>query len=353
MWWTIGLLVALTLCLQYSAGIKWLGLVKLNATAWNNTKLCSQMKSRGMTSQQVALCRNNLELMPLLVSAATQAVYSCKDRFKERRWNCSSVLLAPRFNKDLTSGTREQAYVHALSSAAVAHVVSRSCATGALSQCNCGALPTTPAPPTFKWGGCSDNVRYGIGFSETFSDAPWLTARRRARNSKKATMNRHNNASGRKVVLDSLSTTCKCHGVSGSCSVKTCWRALPKFKSIAEMLMTKYGVAVEVKNERVGKKRHLVPTNRYRRSIRQDDLIYYTTSPDYCNPDKSTGSVGTKGRRCIKGSPTSAGCDSMCCGRGFKSVSKMVEERCNCKYIWCCYVDCDRCIKKVTEHTCW
>lgn len=48
------------------------------------------------------------------------------------------------------------------------------------------------------------------------------------------------------VVRSSLSTACKCHGVSGSCSIKTCWKALPDFDKIGATLKERYFLAVEV-----------------------------------------------------------------------------------------------------------
>ena len=46
----------------------------------------------------------------------------------------------------------------------------------------------------FIWGGCSDDIRYGIKFAEKFVDAS-ETDRQDAR----ASMNKHNNRVGRRV----------------------------------------------------------------------------------------------------------------------------------------------------------
>lgn len=65
-------------------------------------------------------------------------------------------------------GTKEQAFVYALSSASVAHVVAKACADGALFDCPCGATPRSPPDGNFKWGGCGDNVDYGVKVSKKF-----------------------------------------------------------------------------------------------------------------------------------------------------------------------------------------
>ena len=101
-----------------------------------------------------------------------------------------------------------------------------------------------------------------------------------------------------KMTADSLATTCKCHGVSGSCSLKTCWMALPEARILGSNLQKKYFSALEVdlKTNRKTRERRLVSVLPTRKSIAEDELIYCTISPDYCLPDKALGSVGTKGR---------------------------------------------------------
>lgn len=39
---------------------------------------------------------------------------------------------------------------------------------------------------------------------------------------------------------------CRCHGVSGSCELKTCWKFMPSFNEIGNVLKQKYGKAILV-----------------------------------------------------------------------------------------------------------
>lgn len=52
-------------------------------------------------------------------------------------------------------------------------------------------------PPTgFQWSGCSDNLSYGVAFSQTFVDEP---ERAKGLSAGRPLMNLHNNEAGRKV----------------------------------------------------------------------------------------------------------------------------------------------------------
>ncbi|XP_034239024.1 protein Wnt-11b-2-like [Thrips palmi] len=125
----------------------------------------------GMTPRQVSLCRSTLEAMPHLAKAAQLAVTTCRQVFADRRWNCSSLEALPRLSPDLYAGTREQAFVYALSAAAATYSVARACAQGALPHCSCAGPPRDPPNGNFKWGGCGDNVRYGALLARQFADA--------------------------------------------------------------------------------------------------------------------------------------------------------------------------------------
>ncbi|RXG55842.1 Protein Wnt-5b [Armadillidium vulgare] len=173
--------------------------------------------------------------------------------------------------------------------------------------------------------------------------------RRGSREQGRQLMNLHNNEAGRRAVIRKTRVTCKCHGVSGSCSLITCWQQLAPFREIGSLLKGKYDGATEVRINRRGKLqvRHPqfnVPT--------AEDLVYMAPSPDYCRRNRTVGSLGTHGRICNRTSMGMDGCDLLCCGRGYNSQRVTVRERCHCRFHWCCYVECKTCVKVVDLHTC-
>ena len=143
---------------------------------------------------------------------------------------------------------------------------------------------------------------------------------------------------------------CKCHGVSGSCSVKICWRTMAPFREIGRHLKQKFdGASMVTLNT---KKSKLKPVDRRIKKPAKDELVYMEDSPDYCEYDPGIGSLGTRGRQCNKTSYGLDGCSLMCCGRGYYTTEREIKEDCNCKFLWCCRVECDKCSKKIEEHFC-
>jgi len=70
-------------------------------------------------------------------------------------------------NYNTATGTKEQSFVYALSSAALTYTMTRDCASGMLPSCGCGTHPED-TDGTFKWSGCDDNVRWGAKFARQF-----------------------------------------------------------------------------------------------------------------------------------------------------------------------------------------
>ncbi|KAK3599590.1 hypothetical protein CHS0354_035831 [Potamilus streckersoni] len=248
------------------------------------------------------------------------------------------------------SGTREAAFVHSISSAGVAHALTRACSSGDLEKCGCDRTVRGRSAEGFEWSGCSDNIAFGTAFSRTFVDA--RERRKKTKNIDRILMNLHNNEAGRRALEDNVQVVCKCHGVSGSCELKTCWRSMTTFREVGNILKEKFDGATEVRLLKKKSSQALVPVNPQFKHHTDSDLVYLVASPDFCEPDSKTGSLGTAGRVCNKTSKAIDGCDLMCCGRGFETRKVTVTERCMCKFFWCCYVRCKNCERIVDEHYC-
>ncbi|XP_071869648.1 protein Wnt-7b isoform X2 [Bombus fervidus] len=359
----------------------------------------------GLAKSQREQCRKAPHAMPAVGEGAELGLRECRHQFRHHRWNCSHVANDQVFGHVVVVGSREAAFTYAISSAGVTYAVTAACSRGNITACGCEPTVRTrkelPANG-WEWGGCSADVTYGMRFLDA----------REVEGDARSLMNLHNNKAGRKIVKALLQTECKCHGVSGSCTVRTCWRTLPSFRQIGDALMKKYYRARPViaitppppptmqsldtlhstlteivpilgndaktqgKPNDVGKTRHdrqpAKKTTKPRRlhlvlkrtklnggsSVGQkripkrSDLIFLQPSPNYCEPDLAQGSLGTQGRYCNRTSKGTDGCDLMCCGRGYNTHQFTRTWQCKCKFLWCCRVHCETCTERTEEYTC-
>ncbi|KAI1296513.1 Protein Wnt-4 [Halotydeus destructor] len=356
--------------------VKWLSMLKSSSLSdINSASLCDAMN--GLSKKQIEFCRQNVDLMSAIQIGGEIAIKECQERFTNYRWNCSELDSSTVFGKMADSGTREAAFVHAITSAGVAYAVTKICSQGQLLKCGCDQSHLGPAIG-FQWAGCSDNIAYGAAFAKSFVDSRYIKASRSTKSSgarARALMNIHNNNIGRKLLVNSMKIDCKCHGVSGSCEMKTCWRSMAPFAEIGHMLKVKFDSATQVqihlpnglngtanlKPTTVGRNSRGNFSKRSRKGVlgaghgklsTENDLVYIRSSPDYCERDFKLGSFGTHGRHCNRTSIAPDSCDNLCCGRGFRTTYKSVRERCNCKFVWCCQVECDECWRTVEVNYC-
>ncbi|XP_075236473.1 protein Wnt-11b-2-like [Lycorma delicatula] len=362
---------------EKSFTIQWLTLSRSN-----DSSICYIGRHNNwLTKVQSRMC---IEFFPSLIQAAIITISTCQDMFNFRRWNCSNIISAPNLTPDLITGTREQGIVYTISSAALLYTLSRNCAQGSIYNCPCHknsqVMPSITVKPSqiknfvsnnitnlqFKWAGCNNYIKWATKITRNFVNSP----NKRVYNNKSlinkvtgeskfllflSLMNHHNNKVGRKVVERTVTINCQCHGISGSCSVRTCWKALPNVFNDNVLLNTltlKYRNAVEMfqshQHNQINNKTNV-----------RNNIIYFTKSPDYCTKDLRTGSQGTIGRQCNDSAIPSSlslmsqnSCTNMCCGRGYISYINQYQERCNCKYYWCCYVKCKTCHVNVKINKC-
>ena len=72
----------------------------------------------------------------------------------------------------VTLATKEAAFVYALTSAVTVYTVTKACSAGIIEGCGCDtSLNGVERPQGGQWGGCSDNVTYGMQFARRFLDA--------------------------------------------------------------------------------------------------------------------------------------------------------------------------------------
>ncbi|XP_044162089.1 protein Wnt-7a-like isoform X2 [Bufo gargarizans] len=257
--------------------------------------------------------------------------------------------------KSLRTGaksSKETAFYYAILSAGIAHAITNACSHGNLTYCGCDRDKHGHQDPDkgWRWGGCSADVKYGIRLSKEFLDA------REVKRNARTLVNLQNNLAGRKLLEKNVRLECKCHGVSGSCTVKTCWVTLPHFREVGYILKDRYKEAVMV--EPMMGRRQQLPTflklknpQSYKKPA-ETDLVYIDSSPNFCERNVTTGSIGTHGRLCNRTSSLSDSCELLCCGRGYKTFQYIHTWQCHCKFHWCCHVTCNTCSERTQAYTC-
>uniref|UniRef100_A0AAQ4QTS8 Protein Wnt n=1 Tax=Gasterosteus aculeatus aculeatus TaxID=481459 RepID=A0AAQ4QTS8_GASAC len=342
---TAPLLLLLLWATHPTMATNWLSLARLpRSRPVSGAAPCARL--RGLTPGQVGVCRARGEVMESVRKAAEMVIEECQHQFRNRRWNCSTTQRGINvFGRVMNQGTREAAFVHALSSAAVAMAVTRACTRGELERCGCDRKVRGVSPEGFQWSGCSDNLSYGVAFSQTFVDEP---ERAKGLSAGRPLMNLHNNEAGRKAILHNMQVECKCHGVSGSCELRTCWKVMPPFRRVGVVLKERFDGATEVRLTRVGSRTALLPRDPQVKPPAARDLVYLSPSPDFCHLDPDNGIPGTAGTSRL----APDGCELVCCGPGYRAGRAEVVQRCSCKFSWCCSVRCQQCKNTVTIHTC-
>ncbi|KAJ1138587.1 hypothetical protein NDU88_004968 [Pleurodeles waltl] len=242
----------------------------------------------GLVNKQRQLCQKHPDIMQAIGEGAKEWIHECQRQFQHHRWNCSTIDRDHSvFGRVMLRSSREAAFVYAISSAGVVYAITRGCSQGDIKSCNCDPKKSGSARDKkgeYNWGGCSDNINYGIKFARAF-----VYAKEKKVKDARALMNLHNNRCGRMAVKRFMKLECKCHGVSGSCSLRTCWSAMSDFQKTGDYLRKKYNTAIQVTMNQDGT--GFMEANKNFRKATKNDLVYFENSPDYCLMDKSAGKM--------------------------------------------------------------
>ncbi|XP_055382776.1 protein Wnt-1-like [Condylostylus longicornis] len=350
----IYILINLTIIIHISTAYWWhLGTYSIQNNGLIDTTKSTQsfkdicQNSTNLSYEQIEICLRSQRILSALSQAAKIGKEECQIQFRNNRWNCSTFYnTSSIYGNVINIKSRETAYVYAINAAALAWSITRACSKGELTECSCDNN-IRRKQRKWQWGGCSEDINYGVIFSKKFTDS------QESHNSSEGLMNLHNNEAGRRALKVKMQRICKCHGMSGSCSLRVCWRRLSSMRAVGEALGNLYDGASLVKVvERDGKPSKLRRRDPLMKKLVKSDLVFLEESPDYCEPNPKLNILGTKGRFCNRTSPGIDGCRLLCCGRGYQTRLRQVQEKCKCKFVWCCSVKCAMCNYKREEHIC-
>ncbi|KAM6976914.1 protein Wnt-8a-like [Aplochiton taeniatus] len=289
-------------------------------------------------------------------AGAQSGIEECKHQFAWDRWNCPESALQL---KGMRSATKETSFVHAATAAGVMYTLTRNCSLGDLDNCGCDvSMNGKNGGRGWFWGGCSDNVDFGESISKQYVDA--LETGQDSR----AAVNLHNNEAGRQAVKATMKRICRCHGMSESCSIQTCWTQLSEFRDVGNYLKVKHDQARKLEMDKrlmksANSADHRGAITHAFNAMAHTDLIYLEDSPDYCAKNHSMGFHGTEGRECLQHGDglnqwERRSCRRLCheCGLRVEEMRTEVVSSCNCKFHWCCSVKCEDCSGAVVKHVC-
>ncbi|KAL3317967.1 Protein Wnt-11 [Cichlidogyrus casuarinus] len=169
-------------------------------------------------------------------------------------------------------------------------------------------------------------------------------------------VNAHNYMAGIAMMERNVKDVCKCHGTSGSCAAKVCIRLLRRVTEdpISEEIKRLYlhaKLMVKVNEEKL-MTNALVNGDFAEEMIEPSKIAFSEDSPDFCLPEPSRGSLGTKGRLCGLEEKDNFHCFNMCCGRGYRNHTYTSTYDCNCR-VEDFVIKCGRCPREVSEHICF
>ncbi|KAK0408430.1 hypothetical protein QR680_003952 [Steinernema hermaphroditum] len=273
-----------------------------------------------LNTRQRRLCNRFPEAANIVLSSMEMAKTTCERDFAKESWNCSRSHTA----KD----SKEAAYISAFGAALAASKVAQECSSGRLDYCGCGR--SADARQSSSIPGCSDNIKFGASFSKKFFQLKKMDTE-----DIKFRVQAHNIGVGLRVLRSNRVKRCKCHGIGKTCTMKTCWWAVPTVDGLSALLKEKYNSASKVLTSNI---ELIVAETSLPAATTQ--LVFLKPSANFCDR--------VRGRPC----DDDAHCESLCCGRGFRKESRMVTEQCRCQFFYCCEIRCESCLKVVEDRFC-
>lgn len=342
-----------------------------------------------------------------VMEGVEKALTECREKFKWDRWNCPKKTFSDIFFRSRLPSNKELGLTRALIASGIVLSLTQSCSYGTNSLCKCSpaamkALPSlmkksnsiglasmnsnpqeldknldetqdnagltgndqtihesrdlvtdsSTKVTKFVWRGCEESIKFAFKVSKTYLENLDNSDNRQDESTRR--INAHNYEVGRLAVKKNMKRVCKCHGVSGSCQVRTCWMALPDMSKVGEYLKRQYRHAAKV-GAMTAVETNVESLNKELMALKKDKLVFAEASPDYCYENAELGINGTLGRYCSLAKHHADGtkvsrserdsCDRLCtkCGYKIKKERFITEKQCDCRFVYCCSIECKRC----------
>ncbi|VDK47025.1 unnamed protein product [Anisakis simplex] len=257
------------------------------------------------------LCRTQPAIAVAAYEGIQDAMSACREHMRFQPWDCSHISTVLHDPPILRLGTRETAYLWAMSSAGAAWGVSTACAQGWLTECACNGR--AHKKENWEWGGCSYGVQFGIVTSRK------LLTRHTSSRSPLRKLEKHNLKAGRLEWLKfnyELYNACKL-----STPIRTPLMTPPRKEKLISGRQKNPHLILQMSRQVPGtmpRRRHckfakrLVEENTRARNA---ELVFVEDSPDPCLTMRITNRV------CNWRNETSSvgDCGLLCCGHPFKA----------------------------------
>lgn len=295
---------------------------------------------------QTSECQKSPSILHSLSKGARAAIIDCQLRFNESRWNCSTLYGDDLFGAFIANTTcRERGVLNAYFAAGATSAIGEDCHNQRIAACPCTLNDggrSEDGDGNVIFTACNSDFSFACDYINTFVLEGLDTTSCRGQ------VDEHNINVGKQIVNESIES-CRCHGVSGTCAVKTCYNRIKTVAEVGEKLFQLYNGAVRVAESDDG---DLVNANFPSVPVKKTDILYKDHSPNFCVEDDALGTLGVAHRLCDPNSNMPNACSTICCDYGNYELSKVVEIE-ECKFVWCCDIVCSTVRNDtVVEHRC-
>lgn len=275
-------------------------------------------------------------------SANEMSLQSCQASFQWERWNCPSTDFFRRLSTKSSALDREDAYVSAISMAAVLYTITKQCSSGTIAGCGCCSNANSMTP-------CSDDPQKAEELYKSHVNTVYG-------NDFNGQLMRHNSMAISNLLRKSLTKKCVCLNMGpNGCLNEVCLNVLKSFAEIAADIRQMYEEGLQLSNT-VGLNAQVMWRN-----VPLDVLVFSQDSPSFCEPDALPLWNGMRGRQCSAAdgdniSPEErVSCHNLCreCGYQVRTRKVVTEKPCNCQLSWGFQVQCDTCVNVEEQYYCY